>query len=50
MSFEPDDGLAYWKRWFDDDKRNKMGKINFEYIKSNLGASKKVISYLNEKK
>jgi 3-deoxy-D-manno-octulosonic-acid transferase len=33
-----------------NDKRNKMGKINFEYIKSNLGASKKVISYLNEKK
>jgi 3-deoxy-D-manno-octulosonic-acid transferase len=31
-----------------NDKRNKMGEINFEYIKRNLGASDKVISYLNE--
>jgi 3-deoxy-D-manno-octulosonic-acid transferase len=31
-------------------KRDKMGKINFEYIQNNIGASEKVISYLNEKK
>jgi len=32
------------------EQRNKMGKINLEYIKNNLGASEKVISYLIEKK
>ena len=31
-------------------KRVEMGKINFDYIKSNLGATKNVISYLKERK
>ena len=31
-------------------KRVEMGKINFNYIKSNLGATKNVISYLKERK
>ena len=31
-------------------KRIKMGKINFNYIKSNLGTTKNVISYLKERK
>jgi len=30
--------------------RKEMGEINFEYIKSKVGASKKVMIYLNEKK
>ena len=31
-------------------KRKEMGVINYNYIKSNLGATKNVISYLKEKK
>ncbi len=31
-------------------KRVEMGKINFDYIKSNLGATKNVISYLKGRK
>ena len=31
-------------------ERIKMGKINFNYIKSNLGTTKNVISYLKERK
>ena len=31
-------------------KRVEMGKINYNYIKSNLGATKNVISYLKERK
>ena len=31
-------------------KRKEMGIINYNYIKSNLGATKNVISYLKEKK
>ena len=31
-------------------KRQEMGVINLNYIKSNLGATKNVISYLKEKK
>ena len=30
--------------------RKEMGEINFEYIKSKVGASKKVMIYLNERK
>lgn len=33
-----------------NDKRDEMGEINYNYIKSNQGATKKVITYLNEKK
>ena len=30
--------------------RDKMGQINYRFIKENLGATKKVISYLKQKK
>lgn len=32
------------------EKRDKMGNINYDYINANLGAYKKVINYLKEKK
>jgi len=30
--------------------REKMGQINFNFIKENQGATKKVVSYLKQKK
>jgi len=33
-----------------NEKRDQMGNINFDYINANLGAYKKVINYLKEKK
>ena len=32
------------------ESRNKMGQINYRFVKENLGATKKVISYLKQKK
>ena len=47
MSFDPDDGLAYWKRWFDDDRRNKMEKerITIKYIEEDILNKKPPITY-----